>query len=185
MNHRASIAESVSLIRNSVVRLSPRLLASGSSGRRPSLFLAALLALAASLCVLLAAPWPVFGQQSDQEVPARPTGLTGTVSAEQVSLSWDDPGDSSITGYQVLRRNPAVDARGVFHTVVDDTGSSVTSYVDTTVAAETRYFYRVLARNAAGLSPRSGLFRADVPPPDPDPRGRARWTWETSRLRRA
>ena len=168
MNHRASIAKSVSPIRNLVVRLSPRLLASSGSGRRPSLFLAALLALAAALCVLLAAPWPVFGQQSDQEVPARPTGLTGTVSPEQVSLSWDDPGDSSITGYQVLRRNPAVDAKGVFHTVVDDTGSSGTSYVDTTVAAETRYFYRVLARNAAGLSPKSGLFRADVPPPDPD-----------------
>ena len=68
----------------------------------------------------------------------------------------------------MLRRNPAVDAKGVFHTVVDDTGSSGTSYVDTTVAAETKYFYRVLARNAAGLSPMSGYFRADVPPPDPD-----------------
>ena len=155
-------------MRNLVVRLCPPTLASGSSGRRPSLFLAALLALAVSLSVLLAVPWPASGQQSDQEVPARPTGLTGTVSPEQVSLSWDDPGDSSITGYQVLRRNPAVDAKGVFQTVVDDTGGSGTSYVDTTVAAETRYFYRVLARNAAGLSPRSGLFRADVPPPDPD-----------------
>ena len=155
-------------MRNLVVRLCPPTLASGSSGRRPSLFLAALLALAVSLSVLLAAPWPASGQQSDQEVPAKPTGLTGIVSTEQVSLSWDDPGDSSITGYQVLRRNPAVDAKGVFHTVVDDTGSSGTSYVDTTVAAETRYFYRVLARNAAGLSSRSGLFRADVPSPDPD-----------------
>ena len=124
--------------------------------------------MAAVIAFLLAVPWPASGQQSDQGVPARPTGLTGTVSPEQASLSWDDPGDSSITGYQVLRRNPAVDAKGVFHTVVDDTGSSGTSYVDTTVAAETRYFYRVLARNAAGLSPRSGLFRADVPPPDPD-----------------
>ena len=168
VNHRAHIATSVSLIRNLVVRSCPPILASGSSGRRPSLFLAALLALAASLCVLLAVPWPASGQQSDQEVPAKPTGLTGTVSPDDVSLSWDDPGDSTITGYQVLRRNPAVDAKGVFHTVVDDTGSSGTSYVDTTVAAATRYFYRVLARNAAGLSPRSGLFRADVPPPDPD-----------------
>ena len=131
-----------------------------------ALALAAIMAVAVTF--LLAAPWPASGQQSDQEVPARPIGLTGTVSPEQVSLSWDDPGDSSITGYQVLRRNPAVDAKGAFHTVVDDTGSSGTSYVDTTVAAETRYFYRVLARNAAGLSPRSGLFRADVPPPDPD-----------------
>ena len=168
MNHGASIAKSVSLIRNLVVRLCPPTSASGRSGRRPSLFLAALLALAASLCVLLEVPGPVFGQQSGDGAPAKPTGLTGTVSTEQVSLSWDDPGDSSITGYQVLRRNPAVDAKGVFHTVVDDTGSSGTSYVDTTVAAGTRYFYRVLARNAAGLSTRSGLFRADVPAPDPD-----------------
>ena len=131
-----------------------------------ALALAAIMAVAVTF--LLIVPWPASGQQSDQEVPARPTGLTGTVSSEQVSLSWDDPGDSSITGYRVLRRNPAVDDQEVFHTVVDDTGSSGTSYLDTTVAAETRYFYRVLARNAAGLSPRSGLFRADVPPPDPD-----------------
>ncbi len=132
-----------------------------------ALALAAIMAVAVTF--LLAAPWPASGQNpADQEVPARPTGLTGTVSPDDVSLSWDDPGDGSITGYQVLRRNPAVDAKGVFHTVVDDTGSSGTSYVDTTVAAATRYFYRVLARNAAGLSPRSGLFRADVPPPDPD-----------------
>ena len=124
--------------------------------------------MAAAIAFLLIVPWPVSGQQSNQEVPAKPTGLTGTVSPDDVSLSWDDPGDSTITGYQVLRRNPAVDAKGVFHTVVDDTGSSGTSYVDTTVAAATRYFYRVLARNAAGLSPMSGLFRADVPPPDPD-----------------
>ncbi len=96
--------------------------------------------MAAVIAFLLAVPWPASGQQSDQGVPARPTGLTGTVSPEQASLSWDDPGDSSITGYQVLRRNPAVDAKGVFHTVVDDTGSSGTSYVNTTVAAETRYF---------------------------------------------
>ena len=90
-----------------------------------------------------------------------------------MSLSWDDPGDSSITGYQVLRRNPAADARGVFHTVVDDTGSSGTSYLDTTVAAENRYFYRVRARNAAGLSPMSAFFRADVPAPDPTPENSA------------
>ena len=163
MNHGASIAKSVSPIRNLVVRLCPPTLASGSSGRRPSLFLAALLALAASLCVLLAAPWPVFGQQSDQEVPARPTGLTGTVSADRVSLSWDDPGDSSITGYQVLRRNPAIQAKDEFTIVEDDTGSASASYTDTTVAPETRYFYRVKARNVHGLSERSGYVEATTP----------------------
>ena len=152
------------MIRNLVVRLCPpRLLTSGGSGRRPSLFLAALLALAASLCVLLAAPWPVSGQQSDGEAPAKPTGLTGTVLADRVSLSWDDPGDSSITGYRVLRRNPAIQAKDEFTIVEDDTGSASTNYTDTTVEPETRYFYRVKARNVHGLSERSGYVEATTP----------------------
>ena len=116
----------------------------------------------------LALAWPVSGQTPDDGVPAKPTGLSGTVSSEAVSLSWNDPGDASITGYQVLRRNPAVDEEGVFQTVTDDTGSADTSYADTTVAGETRYVYRVRARNSSGLSPMSGFFRANVPAGDPD-----------------
>ena len=46
-----------------------------------ALALAAIMAVAVTF--LLAAPWPASGQQSDQEVPAKPTGLTGTVSPEQ------------------------------------------------------------------------------------------------------
>ena len=128
-------------------------------------FTALVLSLATSAVVafLLAVPWSVSGQQSDQEVPARPTGLTGTVSPEQVSLSWDDPGDSSITGYQVLRRNPAIQAKDEFTIVEDDTGSASASYTDTTVAPETRYFYRVKARNVHGLSERSGYVEATTP----------------------
>ena len=62
-----------------------------------ALALAAIMAV--SVTFLLADPWPASGQQSDQEAPAKPTGLTGTVSPDDVSLSWDDPGDGSITGY--------------------------------------------------------------------------------------
>ena len=117
---------------------------------------------------ILSAPWPVLGQTQQDQVPARPTGLTGTVSPGAVSLSWDDPGDSSITGYQVLRRNPAVDARGVFETIANSAAPG-TSYTDTTAAANTRYFYRVKARNSAGLSAQSNLFSASVPAPEPEP----------------
>ena len=48
-----------------------------------------------------------------QEPPAKPTGLTATVSHDSVSLTWDDPGDESITGYQMLRegQSPARDRR--------------------------------------------------------------------------
>ena len=120
---------------------------------------AALIALL--LFVLASNPLTFAGSPDDP--PETPTGLTGAVAHDQVALTWDDPGDDTITGYQVLRRNRAVDGPGVFHVHVDDTGSAATSYTDTTVAAETLYVYRVKARNAAGLSPRSSFFNANTP----------------------
>ncbi len=95
--------------------------------------------------------------------PAQPTGLTGTVVHDRVELTWDDPGDDSITGYQILRRNKAVDDPGVFRAHVDDTGSAATSWADTDVEPGTFYVYRAKARNAAGLSECSSFFNADTP----------------------
>ena len=37
-------------------------------------------------------------------VPAKPTGLSVTATHDWVVLTWDDPGDGSITGYVTLRR---------------------------------------------------------------------------------
>ena len=103
-------------------------------------------------------------------LPARPTGLTDSVTHESVSLSWDDPADPSITSYQILRRQLGVDDPGEFIVHVDDTNSSATSYVDTAVEAGTSYVYGVKARNSAGLSERSSFFDADIPAaPDPTP----------------
>ena len=82
--------------------------------------------------------------------PARPT--VDSVSHNAVTITWTDPGDAGITGYQVLRRNPAIHDSGVFEVIADDTGSADTSYEDRTVAPETTYRYRVKARNAHGLS---------------------------------
>ena len=66
-------------------------------------------------------------QAQSDEPPAKPTGLTGEVAHDQVSLSWDDADDASITGYQILRRNKAVDDPGIFHIHVESTGSAATS----------------------------------------------------------
>ena len=119
----------------------------------------------ATVTVLAAEP-----ELGPEEPPAVPTGLTGTVAHDAVSLSWNDPGDASITGYQVLRRNRAVDAPGQFQVHVDDTGSAATTYVDWEVEPDTGYVYRIKARSAAGLSERSDYFRADTPPePEPEP----------------
>ena len=83
---------------------------------------------------------------------------------DAVSLSWDDPQDDSITGYQILRRDKDVHEAGDFQVHVEDTKSAAASYVDRDVAPEKRYVYRIKARNAAGLSPRSKNFNADTPP---------------------
>ena len=107
--------------------------------------------------------------------PAEPTGLTASsVAHDSVTLSWDDPGDSSITGYQVLRRSrdgaEYGDGQGdsEFVAIVDDTGSSATSYTDTSVTAHTRYVYRVKVRNPQGLSEMSDSADAETlnTPPD-------------------
>ena len=99
--------------------------------------------------------------------PARPT--VDSVSHNAVTISWTDPGDPSITGYQVLRRNPAIHDSGVFEVIEDDTGNADTSYEDRTVAPETTYRYRVKARNAHGLSEWSQPAARFTTPADPTP----------------
>ena len=107
------------------------------------------------------------------EPPDKPTGLTATASHDRVVLTWDDPGDDSITGYVILRRIHGVDPQGHFDELVADTETAATTYTDDTVSAETRYTYRIKAINGAGTSERSRWFHIDIPAaPVPDkPRG--------------
>ena len=114
------------------------------------------------LLALTAALGVVFSVTAQQVAPERPTGLTATPSHDQVALHWDDPGDESITGYQILRRLRDIDAPGVFAVLVEDTGEALTSYADRTVTPSTRYVYRVKASNAFGLSGRSSYANADT-----------------------
>ena len=96
------------------------------------------------------------------EPPARPQGLTiGSYTHDAVTLTWTDPGDASISGYQILRRVQGPGAG--FAPIAEDTGSAATTYVDASVVAETRYTYRVKARNSAGLSEQSSYANVDVP----------------------
>ena len=104
-----------------------------------------------------------------QEPPAKPTGLTATVSHDSVSLTWDDPGDESITGYQMLRRDRALHAIGEFLVHVDDTGNANTTFTDNDVEPSVQYVYRIKAKNNAGLSELSEWVRANMPAPTRDP----------------
>ena len=103
------------------------------------------------------------------EPPAKPRGLSATATHDQVVLTWDDPGDDSITGYVILRRVRVNDTGGDFSVLVPDTGSAATTYTDDTVAASTTYTYRIKAINGAGTSERSRWVHIDIPAaPVPD-----------------
>ncbi len=130
--------------------------------------------LLAAVCTLL-----IFGSQAHAQiaVPAAPTGLSAaSVTHDTITLSWDDPSDNSITDYRVLRRSrdgeEYGDGRGAaeFVSIVDDTGSSATTYTDNTVNAGTRYVYRVKAINSAGTSAQSSYLNVETletPPESP------------------
>ena len=59
----------------------------------------------------------------------------------------------------MLRRQPGYHASGVFDTIAEDTGSSDTTFEDTTVSEDTRYVYRVAAINSVGTGPVSSFLR--------------------------
>ena len=125
----------------------------GGRGRWAGRKLTAIVAVAAMVMSLVT---PVAAQAT--EPPARPTGLRlSAPSHDSVRLTWRNPGDSSITGYEISRR--LGDSVTGFAVIVIDTGSRATSYEDTTVTAGTAYYYSIKARNAAGLSdPSNEMF---------------------------
>ena len=138
-----------------------------SAGRSHVLTLTGIGLLAALVILVIPALAQAGGPPSDP--PTAPTGLTApTVAHDSVTLSWDDPGDSSITGHQVLRRSRDGDGYGdgegaaEFAVIVDSTDSSAATYTDTSVTARTRYVYRVKAINSAGTSGRSGYLNVET-----------------------
>ena len=103
------------------------------------------------------------------EPPDKPTGLDAAATHDSVTLTWDDPGDDSITGYVILRRVRVNDQGGDFSVLVANTETAATTYTDDTVAASTTYTYRIKAINEHGTSERSRWVHIDTPaPPVPD-----------------
>ena len=130
-----------------------------SAARLAPLTLLAALAVAAALFVIYV--YPAYAQEDP--APDKPRGLEATATHGQVVLTWNDPGDNSITGYVILRRNRDTDAKGHFDELVSNTGTDAATYTDASVAAETRYTYRIKAINEHGTSERSRWYHIDTP----------------------
>ena len=93
--------------------------------------------------------------------PARPTGLAAAAGDGRVTLSWNDPGDATVTRWQVRRREGA----GAWSAWADIPGSGkdTAGHTVTGLANGAAYGFQVRAANAAGEGPASAEVAATPP----------------------
>ena len=102
------------------------------------------------------------GVTTATNVPSSPTSLIAVKADDGIQLTWEPPmsdGGSPITGYRIWRYD------GITWVIlVDDTGNTETSYLDTTVMilGAGIYFYRVNALTENGSGDFSAIASVDV-----------------------
>ena len=103
-------------------------------------------------------PWSTSANPigtSTTTVPAAPSGLVASAtSASQIALTWNTA--TNVTSYAIDR---SLDGTN-FTTVATGLSGSATSWTDASLAANTKYYYRIRATNAAGTSPNSSVASA-------------------------
>ena len=97
-----------------------------------------------------------------QGVPAAPSNLAAAaLSTSRIGLTWTDNSDNE-TKFE-LQRSPD----GSSWAEIVEPGANATSYTDSGLSANTKYYYRINAGNAAGDSPRSNVASATTDPSTP------------------
>ena len=91
-------------------------------------------------------------------VPAQPTRLTATRAGTDINLEWTAPA-GAISGYEIQVAEG--DGAASWTTIVSN--ETATSYTHQNTNPETRYRYRVAARNVAGLGSWSAVVNVAVP----------------------
>ena len=110
---------------------------------------------------LTSAPTDAVAAASLMEPLAKPTGLEATATHDSVTLTWDDPDDESITGYEILRGDGQTEPT----TLVAATGSAVAIYADNTATqASEIYTYLVRALRGDEKSEASDEAVVQLPP---------------------
>ena len=89
------------------------------------------------------------------EIPKAATGLTSTaVSSSQIDLKWTDNSDNE-TGFDLERSSDGSNFSGL-----TSLGAGVVTFQNTGLSASTKYYYRVRAKNSAGVSDWSNIADA-------------------------
>jgi chitodextrinase len=101
-------------------------------------------------------------------VPEAPGRLTATPGDSKVTLSWKAPasGGAPISGYTIYQ---GTSPGGETGTPVNGSPVTATSFTVTGLTNGTTYYFKVVAVNAAGLSPLSAEASAALPIPPPPP----------------
>ena len=89
-----------------------------------------------------------YTPQPDPQPPAAPAGLAATAGDDSVTVTWTDPGDSSITGYEYQYRYAGV-AWSAW-TAVSGSGADTTSFTLDGLTNGTEYRVKLRAINDAG-----------------------------------
>ena len=96
--------------------------------------------------------------------PAAPMGLTPTAGDGQVTLSWDDPNDLTLTGYDYSTDYNATNDSGTFTSIIGLT-EAPTSYTVTGLTNGTQYTLALRAVNASGEGDASSVDATPIAKP--------------------
>ena len=102
---------------------------------------------------------PVPPSNSDTQAPTAPTNLVATATSTQITLTWNNSTDNiGVSRYLIEKSIAATTGFSQITTVTNN------SYVNTGLNANTTYYYRVRAQDAAGnLSGYSNIVFATTP----------------------
>ena len=104
-----------------------------------------------------------LNDSSTSAVPGSPTGFTATAGDGSVTLSWNNPNNASITGWQYQQKTGSA-AYGEW-TDIDNSDATTTSHTVPGLTNGTVYRFRVRAQNANGAGAQSGESSAVTPNP--------------------
>ena len=112
---------------------------------------------------------PAEEEEELPPAPAQATGLTAKVGNAEVTLSWEDPDNATITKWQMQRK----EGSGSYGAWVDvpDSGATTTSHTVTGLTNGTAYSFKIRAVNAGGNGPASDEVTATPMAPPLKPTG--------------